>query len=225
MNRVFTLPSGRKIQLQDIDLETLTELHGMKLITLGSLPRFPTGASGNTGSKPDVAIYNGPAFRRELFRTSTPAMRRLVAETPEDFYAEASTEPYVIGLSLDLSDVEDVADPCVQARIAVLNHILEPGVRVTGTLAVDPMPEFVRDLLSRAAFDTNKVEHPTVTLGNALDSFNRKAGKLKIRNKPDKNRVFTCGDLVDTLKRLSSEHEYQHSNHVSEQPLTKHYML
>lgn len=111
-----------------------------------------------------------------------------------------------------------------QARHDILGKLFEPGTRIIGTPTPPAITENGRYMFERVMYGCNKVTHPRVTFSNALDSFNRKAKKLKIGNKPHKNRVVTCGNLVDMLKRLSPKHDFQHSNHVSEQPPTKHYM-
>jgi hypothetical protein len=116
-------------------------------------------------------------------RRSTPQMRdwmrgQSVAQTPEDFETELRSEPreYVPGLVLDTRGVKDILNPQTQARLGVLKALLDPAVRVTAVAYAAPAytPEF-RELLM---YRFNKVTHPSVTLGNSLDSFNRKAKKL-----------------------------------------------
>ena len=112
-----------------------------------------------------------------------------------------------------------------QARHDILGKLFEPGTRITGTPTPPAITENGRYMFERVMYGCNKVTHPRVTFSNALDSFNRKAKKLKASHKPRKNRVLTCGDLKVALAQLSSEHEYRHSNIIDLKPLTKHYML
>jgi hypothetical protein len=120
-------------------------------------------------------------------RTSTPQMREWVnvqpgfsAETPEQFHTELQNESgaYIPGLALDTRGVRDILPPQTQARLAVLNELLDPRVRISGIPAPDPMPAFGRLVAECMLYAKHNVVHPAVTLSNSLDSFNRKAKKL-----------------------------------------------
>jgi hypothetical protein len=166
-NRIFSLPSGRKVVLQSPDLDTLSELHEMKLRVMNS----------------------NPLLGLESLQTSTPRMRSWMstqhppgyfAETPEEFETELRGEPkeFIPGLTLDTRGVKDILSPQTHARLAVLNMILGPRVCIAGIPTPDPMPAFGRMLREIMMYSKNDLNHPAVTLGNSLDSFNRKAKKL-----------------------------------------------
>jgi hypothetical protein len=219
-NRIFSLPSGRSVVLKAPSLDALSELHGLKTFFNDRVAKDIEADR----IKRDFMIHG-----MDKFQTSTPQMREfingnvlirkqirpgVVAETPEQFYTESQGETndsYIPGLALDLRGVRDLFSPQARARLNVLNRLLDPTSHITGTL-------------TPFLYACDKETPPRVIFSNSLDSFNRKAKKLKIGNKPHKNRVATCGSLVDMLKRLSPKHDFHHSNHVSEQPPTKHYM-
>jgi len=196
-NRIFSLPSGRSVVLKAPSLDALAELHGLKTFFNDRVAHDLKMEQ----MRRDLMIHgpdHKPLSGLEYMQQSTPQMRE-----------------FINGNVLIRK----------QARQEILGKLFEPGTRIIGTPTPPAITENGRYMFERVMYGCNKVTHPRVTFSNSLDSFNRKAKKLKIGNKPHKNRVFTCGDLKNALIQLASEHEYQHTNHASDQPLTKHYML
>lgn len=186
-NRIFSLPSGRKVVLQSPDLDTLSELHEMKLRVMNSNPLL--GLESLQTSTPrmrdfitDAVHEPGIAItRREPSYFNRKAeLSKYPAETPEDFRTELARESaaYIPGLALDVRGIKDIISPQIQARLKVISRLLDPDTNIIGTpkkLSVNPA---FTAFLEERQYTTRGLTHPRDTFSNSLDSFNRKAKKL-----------------------------------------------
>lgn len=175
-NRVFTLPSGRTVVLKAPSHDVLSELHGLKVFFVDRTAHDLKMEQ----MRRDLMVHgpdHKPLSGLEQMQTSTPQMREFI---------------------------NDSVLIRKQARQEILGTLFDPGTKIIGTpkeLSVNPA---FTALLEERQYSTRGLTHPRDTFSNSLDSFNGKAKKLKIRHKPDRNRVLTCGGLRGMLSQLKA---------------------